>query len=242
MTSANQDLTFYITSNHPCSYLEDKEAKTVYLDPNHPISYNDYQLLTHNGFRRSGDNLYTPKCDGCNGCLSSRVRVRDFTPTRKQRRILRKNKALTLHREKATFNNEHYALYEKYINQRHCDGEMYPASEKQYKDFLFSRWANTDTLEFRLSGEIVAVAFIDVLEDGLSAIYTFFDPDFHQHSLGVYCILKQIELCQQQQFDYLYLGFWINGCQKMRYKAEYQPLELYLHGFWQQYDTTHPFG
>lgn len=232
----SQNYIFYITGEHPCSYIEGNAAKTVYLDPGYTPTLYDYQVMTFNGFRRSGNNLYTPRCNACQSCVATRVKIDEFIPSRRHTRILRKNADLQIEFKKAEFVDEHYQLYQHYINSRHSDGEMYPPSENQYKDFLFSKWAHTQLLEVRHEGVLLAVAATDFLEDGLSAIYTFFSPEHQSRSLGTYCILKQIEQCRIDKKDFLYLGFWVKQCRKMEYKTEYQPVELYKSGIWALFD------
>lgn len=225
-------LKFFATPPHSCSYLENKKATTLFADPH--ISYDKrlYSELTLNGFRRSGDYLYRPHCQHCSACQSLRIPVQHFSLSRSQKRIMARNRHLQVSEVAADFNPEHYALYERYINHRHADGDMYPPNPEQYTSFLLSQWSNTVFYEFRQDQTLVALAVVDKLDDGLSAIYTFFDPDYTQHSLGSYAILWQISHCQQHALSHVYLGYWIKSCQKMRYKANYSPAEIFVGDGW----------
>lgn len=226
-------LRFFRTPAHACSYLEDRHASTLFVDPQAELSPELYSELSLLGFRRSGDYLYRPHCDGCSACIPARVRVDDFVSRRRHRRILRRNEDLTVTREPARFSLELYRLYARYIDQRHGDGDMYPPSEEQFNNFLTCNWLDTRFYCFREEGILRAVAVTDPLDDGLSAIYTFFDPDLPERSLGVMALLWQIQHCQEQGLPYLYLGYWIRQCQKMSYKSQYRPLEVLARGQWQ---------
>ncbi|MCK0152403.1 arginyltransferase [Alcanivorax sp. S6407] len=225
-------LRFFRTPAHACSYLEDRQASTLFVDPQATLSPALYSELSLLGFRRSGDYLYRPHCEECSACIPARVRAADFKPRRRHRRIRKLNQDLVVSREPARFTRELYSLYADYINQRHGDGDMYPPSEEQFTNFLTCDWADTHFYCFREQGKLRAVAVTDQLEDGLSAVYTFFDPNRHERSLGVMALIWQIEQCQRLNLPYLYLGYWIDQCQKMRYKNEYQPLEILRSGAW----------
>ncbi len=230
-------LRFYQTLPHACSYLDDQEASTLFLDPQQTVTAEIYDALTQLGFRRSGQHLYRPQCDACNACQSVRVRVADFKPSRQQNRAFKRNQDLSWKLVPTDFNQEHYQLYERYLNSRHADGDMYPPSEEQFKNFLLvnQRWSNL--VEFRdPDGKLVAVAAVDQLQDGLSAIYTFFDPEEKNRSLGVFAILWQLKQASVMQLPYVYLGYWIKACRKMNYKQDYQPLEILNKQVWQPFN------
>lgn len=237
--SSTYALRFYQTLPHACSYLDEQEATTLFLDPQQPITPEVYDALTQIGFRRSGQDLYRPHCQTCNACQSVRVRVADFKPSRQQRRTLKNNQDLSWTIVPATFSQERYLLYENYINSRHADGDMYPASEEQFRVFLLvnKNWASL--VEFRdPNGKLLAVAAVDKLKDGLSAIYTFFDPEQKQRSLGVFAVLWQLQQAALRQLPYVYLGYWINHCRKMNYKQAYQPLEILKQQVWQPFSKA----
>ena len=223
---------FFITPAHACSYLPEREANTLFLDPRDTITPATYQTLTEQGFRRSGSHLYRPHCAGCQACIPARVPVATFRPRRRQRRVLARNADLTVELKPAVYSNEYYELYGKYITGRHRDGDMYPPSAAQFRSFLLSQWSETLFVCLYLGKTLLAVAVTDQQEGGFSAIYTFFDSDFPARSLGVMSILKQIELCQQLELPYVYLGYWIRDSEKMRYKTEYRPVELFISGRW----------
>lgn len=231
------ELHFFCTPAHPCSYLEGEQATTLFMDPGVIPGTTLYSQLSRQGFRRSGEYLYRPHCDHCQACIAARVRVADFHLHRRHRRILSRNRDLLVSDEPARYTREVYRLYARYINDRHADGDMYPPSEEQFTAFLISDWAETRFHCFRSpQGKLLAVAVTDQLDDGLSAVYTFFDPEHQARSLGVQAILWQIDAFQQQERPYLYLGYWIRQCQKMSYKSQYQPLEVFRQGRWCELD------
>lgn len=228
-------LRFYQTLPHACSYLPDQEANTLFLDPQQEINADVYSSLSSLGFRRSGAHLYRPNCNNCQACRSVRVKVQHFQPSKQQQRCLKRNQNLTCTLVPAKFKAEHYALYERYLNARHADGDMYPASEEQYRGFLLTDATWASLVEIRCAqGQLVAVAAVDQLHDGLSAIYTFFDPDLPKLSLGVFAVLWQIEQAKQMNLPYLYLGYWVQSCRKMNYKTNYQPLEILDKQTWRE--------
>ncbi|CAE7313381.1 bpt [Symbiodinium pilosum] len=233
MQDSNSDqVQFFLTPKHPCSYLDRNNAQTLFFDPREVVSPQIYQNLTDQGFRRSGSHLYRPHCGSCRACVPTRVPVEQFTPRRSQKRVLKKNSDLHVRLEAATFSKRHYHLYERYISLRHTDGDMYPASEDQYRSFLLSPWSNSLFVCLYDGERLLSVAVTDEQPRGLSAIYTFFEPNEEARSLGVLSILKQIELCQELGLPYLYLGYWIKDCDKMNYKTQYRPTELFVNNRW----------
>lgn len=226
------NLKLFATAPHPCSYLEGEEATTVFIDPKAAIDTPLYTELSQMGFRRSGEHLYRPHCANCQACVSCRIPVALFRPTRSQRRCLSRNQDLDISLVDSIATDEHYQLYEDYIQRRHRDGDMYPPSRAQYESFLSRAWGLTRYLEYRHQDRLVGLAVCDLLEDGLSAIYTFFDPSEHSRSLGVFAILSQIEKARQLNLPYVYMGYWIRQCQKMSYKTHYRPLELLVNKRW----------
>jgi arginine-tRNA-protein transferase len=227
-----QPAQFFLTPKHPCSYLNRNNAQTLFFDPRKIITTDLYQTLTDQGFRRSGSHLYRPHCSGCNACIPCRVPIAQFLPTRKHRKVLRRNADLAIKVEEATFSRRHYHLYERYISLRHADGDMYPASEDQFRSFLLSPWSNSVFISLYDGNRLLSVAVTDKQPNGLSAIYTFFEPNESRRSLGVMSILAQVELCREWELPYLYLGYWIKDCDKMNYKAQYRPTELFVNNRW----------
>ncbi len=220
------DLQFYISTPHECSYLPEHEAVTLFPDPLFPLDPMLYSTLAELGFRRSGDHVYRPRCPGCSACQACRVPVSQFRPNRSQRRNLKRNADLEITVIEGQFLDEHYALYSRYLAARHADGTMAEHSEDDYRRFLLSNWMTVELVEFRHQGRLLAVSVIDVLVQGLSAVYTFFDPDANERGLGVFAVLSLIDLCQQRGLPALYLGYYIAASDKMNYKARYQPLEV----------------
>jgi arginyl-tRNA--protein-N-Asp/Glu arginylyltransferase len=232
LTSSLRDLKVYTTYPHSCSYLEDQEATTLFVDPRQPVDQKLYSKLSVLGFRRSGNHIYRPHCAQCNACVPARIPVASFEPRRGQSRIAQRNQDLRIVCTDQIIDDEAFDLYHRYISLRHADGDMYPPDREQYEAFLSSVWNCTRYFRFYDKGRLIAVAVVDTLEDGLSAIYTFFDPTANRRSLGVYAILWEIEQTRKMGLEYLYLGYWIRDCQKMSYKADYRPLQVYQNSRW----------
>lgn len=226
-------LHLYLTAPYPCSYLEGLEARSQVATPSFLISTPIYSDLVRHGFRRSGTFTYRPRCDTCQQCVPVRVVADAFLPTRSQRRSYKQHKGLdvSLHalRDKA----EYFELYRRYQEARHRDGGMDDDSPEQYRNFLLQSHVDTLLVEFRENNVLRMVSVIDVLADGLSAVYTFYDPDVPHSSYGTYNVLWQIELCHKLQLPYLYLGYWIADSRKMAYKVNFQPLQGLQDGVWQ---------
>lgn len=225
-------LKLFATQPHPCSYLDDQEATTLFVDPEAPVDISLYSQLSQLGFRRSGSHLYRPQCKQCQACISCRIPVDAFRPSRSQRRCWQRNNDVTISMTDNINTSKHYDLYARYIALRHQDGDMYPPSVAQYEAFLTREWGVTRYLEFHADDRLLGVAVCDQLEDGLSAVYTFYDPEEERRSLGVFAIIAQVEIARSQGLGYVYLGYWIKECEKMRYKTQYRPLELLLNRRW----------
>ncbi|MCC7119985.1 MAG: arginyltransferase [Gammaproteobacteria bacterium] len=231
-------LGFFVTPPHKCGYLPGRNAVTIFVDPRRRPNVQTYTLLSQHGFRRSGDHVYRPQCPDCAACIPVRIPVAEFEATRAQRRTLSINSDVYLVPKPPTFQREHFTLYERYINARHSGGSMENPDRDSYLEFLTSGWADSVFYEFRRGRELLAVAVVDHLLDGLSAVYTFFDPTLPRRSLGRLAILKQIELARTLQLKWLYLGYWIEECRKMTYKREYWPLEQLSGGTWTRLDRS----
>ena len=232
MTSSMRDLKVYTTYPHSCSYLEDQEATTLFVDPRQRVDQKLYSNLSVLGFRRSGNHIYRPHCTHCEACIPARIPVEQFTAKRGQRRIWNRNQDLVVLRTDDIRDDEAFELYQRYIEQRHADGDMYPPDREQYESFLNNAWDCTSYYRFYDRDTLIAVAVVDELVDGLSAIYTFFEPGADKRSLGTYAILWQIKKASEMALEHLYLGYWIRDCQKMAYKSDYRPLELYVNSRW----------
>lgn len=232
MTRVGRHLPLYLSAPHACSYLPDRQSSTLFTDPEQPMDMASFSQLLQYGFRRSGGMVYAPRCEHCSQCKSVRIPVDDFLPRRIHRRVLQLNSAVEIHERPAEFDPAHYALYQRYTAARHEDGDMADASPSDYMGFLRADWCDTRFLEFVLDGQLIAVAVTDLAQDGLSAVYTFFDPDLAEKSLGTLAILSQIRRARELGLAYLYLGYWIRDSRKMAYKAGFRPLELWQAGRW----------
>jgi len=227
------EIRLYATPPHQCSYLNDKTATTVFVDPDATLDIDSYQRLSEYGFRRSGAHFYRPNCDECNACISVRIPVKEFIPSRSQKRCLKRNQDLHVNVVPHLSIERHYSLYQRYIDDRHRDGDMYPASKEQFSSFLANAHTTSCFYEFGdTDNNVVAVAVTDELSDHLSAVYTFYDPELDSRSIGVFCILFQIQRAKDLNHDYLYLGYWVQNCRKMNYKTDYQPLEFLNESGW----------
>lgn len=230
-----EELVFFSTPPHRCSYLPQEEAVTLFADPRIQLDRELYSVLSHAGFRRSGNHVYRPRCPDCQACVPVRIPVTHFTPSRRDRRNLKANADIEINIAPPRFELEHFNLYERYLKARHPDGGMDVTSPEQYMSFLCSGWCDSLFLEFRIDRRLVCVAVTDVLNDGYSAVYTFFEPRETRRGLGRFAILSQIDLARAQGKDYIYLGYWIANSPKMEYKSEYRPLEEFSGGRWQPF-------
>ncbi|MDH3609964.1 MAG: arginyltransferase [Gammaproteobacteria bacterium] len=226
-------MDFYQTPIYPCGYLPNRYSVNIFADPNKEISTQTYSWLIDYGFRRNGSHLYRPQCPECNACIPTRVCIDEFKPRRSQKRSLMHNQDLEVCIVKKEFKQEHFDLYKQYIQCRHEDGPMSSSTKQDYQEFIIGTWSETFFMEFRIDKKLICVAVFDVLPQGLSAAYTYYDTAYQNRGLGTFAILKLIEETKNQKLPYLYLGYWIEECQKMSYKVNFKPVEGYLNKTWQ---------
>lgn len=224
------DFRLFQTTEHACGYWPDRVARDLVFDPRDPRMKQWYPLALSWGFRRSGDIVYRPQCNHCRACVAVRIPVARFRPDRSQRRCLAHNAQLEMRVRPAERTDEHVALYQRYLGARHAGGGMDGHGAAEFDQFLVGSWSEGRFIELREravggSGKLMAVAVTDVVEGALSAVYTFYDPDFAERGLGTLAILKQIEWARSTGRTYLYLGYWIDSHQKMDYKRRFRPLE-----------------
>jgi len=232
---AARPIALYRSTDHACPYLPGEIAASAFVDPAADLSPRLYARLLEHGFRRSGRHVYRPACPACQACRPVRIPVDAFRPRRGQRRTWRGSAAaLSVTRRPAVFEEEHFALYQRYLGARHPDGGMTGGDASAYREFVLADWCETLCIELRIGGRLLAVAVTDRVPGALSAVYTYFDPGESARGPGVLAILAQVELARRWQLRHLYLGYWIEACRKMRYKSDFRPLEVRSGDVWRR--------
>ncbi|HHH45413.1 MAG TPA: arginyltransferase [Thiotrichales bacterium] len=222
----------------PCSYLPGRESTSEWVDPA-ILGQALYDRLIELGFRRSGDHVYRPACLGCRACVPVRIPVDRFRPSRRDRRCRRRNADLASRFVEPRFTDEYFALYSRYLAARHPGGGMDDPDPEDFLEFLTSDWSDTRFLEIRApDGRLMAVAVTDLLDQGFSAVYTFYEPEEPSRGLGNFAILEQIRLAREQELPWLYLGYWIEGSARMAYKARFLPQQRRLGNRWVEVAAT----
>lgn len=229
-----QHLQFYVTTEYPCGYLAGYSARSLAVIPAHLIDTRAYSELVRMGFRRSGYYTYRPHCDHCQACVPVRLRIKDFTPSRSQRRAWKQHQELEVNILPLTFSQEHYDLYATYQKSRHAGGGMDADNVEQYRNFLMQSQVDSMLVEFRDNGQLRMVSVVDRLSDGLSAVYAFYDANVEDASYGTYNVLWLVEYCKSLGLPYLYLGYWIANSRKMAYKAKFRPIEGLAGDRWEE--------
>lgn len=235
MNEKHRSIRAVITEAHDCSYLPERQSRLQFIDPTVRVDTELYGHLIRHGFRRSGAMAYRPMCQDCHACLSTRIPVNDFAMNRSQKRCWRQSGGLEIVEKPAAFEPAHYRLYQRYMQQRHADSSMADTSEDNYMSFLSSENIDSRFVEFRQQGELQMVAVTDIVADGLSSVYTFYNPESSLAGLGTLGILWQIAAARERGLGYLYLGYYIAECKKMNYKSMFRPVELLIADRWRRY-------
>jgi len=232
MSSAQNPIRLYETVLDDCPYLEDRKSASILVDPEHPVDARLFSMLSRSGFRRSGEMLYAPKCPDCKACVSVRIPSAKFAVSRGQKRVWKKNLDLKVQLQNVGFEREHFEMYLRYQKDRHPESSMCDEDPTKYTDFIYSEFSRSKFLCFYLDGKIIGISVIDQFEGGVSAVYTFFEPNQSNRSLGTFAILYLLKLAKLRDIPYVYLGYWIESSQKMNYKRNFKPLQGYIDRQW----------
>ncbi len=252
MTQHSRDTPqFYLTAPSPCPYLPGKEERKVFTHLVGERAPELNNILTQGGFRRSQSIAYRPACEGCRSCVSVRVIVNDFRPTQSMRRIMKRNADIGSEMRIAVPTSEQYSIFRAYLDSRHRDGGMADMTVLDYAMMVEDSHIETRIIEYRrraasapaarrAGGELVAIALTDVLGDGLSMVYSFFEPDEAARSLGTFMVLDHIARAQRMGLPYVYLGYWVRGSRKMDYKSRFLPQERLAPDGWLRTESNRP--
>lgn len=228
-----QNLRLFHTADHACGYWPERQARDLVLDPGDPRLARAFPFALSWGFRRSGNLIYRPHCQDCRACVAVRIAVDRFAPNRSQRRCLARNADLRERIVPAERDDERFALYRRYLDQRHPGGGMSAHDAQEFDRFLIGDWSATRFLELRDGDDALrALAVTDIADDALSAVYTLYDPTDAARGLGTYAILRQIAWAKREGLRHLYLGYWIDRHPKMDYKRRFDALERFDGRHW----------
>jgi len=235
---------FYVTAPQPCPYLPGQVERKLFTALSGPDSTTLNNSLSHQGFRRSQNVLYRPSCVGCNACLSARVCVSDFKPSRSQRKVIGRNSYLTRISKSAWATDEQFELFSRYLVVRHADGGMAGMDAYEFSAMVEETTVNSRIIEYinPISGQLIAACLTDILSDGLSMVYSFYDPEYDRDSLGSWMILDHINIAAEAGLAYVYLGYWVPGSAKMHYKSNFAPLEVFRAGKWHRLDSPQAYA
>jgi leucyl-tRNA---protein transferase len=232
---------FYVTAPQPCPYLEGRMERKLFtaLQGDHAQKLND--TLSKQGFRRSQNVLYRPSCAECSACLSARIRVADFVPSRTHRKILKRNTRFRRNATSPWATEDQFTLFRRYLDARHADGGMADMDIFEFAAMIEETPIKSRVIEYtrppgpsETGKQLAAVCLTDVFDDGLSLVYSFYDPDLSDTSLGTHIILDHIAIAREAGLPYVYLGYWVPGSRKMGYKAGFSAVEIYKGGRWQE--------
>lgn len=237
MTNTPQFPALYLSAPHDCPYLPGRESSSLLLDPHSKVGDQVFSSVIEAGFRRSGEMVYRPHCAMCKACQSVKVPAALFKPSKSQRRLIKKNSEITVVFVEARYDDRHFKLYCRYQAWKHKGDSMDHRDRVRYDESMVKTSVRTAFTEFWLEDKLVTISVIDVVSRGLSAVYTFFDPDYANRSLGTYAVLTLINKAQELKLDYVYLGYWIKNCQKMDYKSNFKPLYIYVDNQWLDFET-----
>jgi leucyl-tRNA---protein transferase len=236
--SLPQSHQFYVTAPQPCPYLAGKIERKLFTALQGAGAHALNDTLSHQGFRRSQNVVYRPSCAGCSACLSARIVAAAFEPSRSQRRILRRNADLARAATDPWATEAQYALFRRYLDARHATGGMADMDLHEFAAMIEETPVRSRIVEYYRQGELVAVCLTDMLSDGVSMVYSFYEPEERDASLGTYIVLDHIAIAREAGLPYVYLGYWVPGSPKMDYKRRFRPLEIFHNGRWRTFDPA----